>query len=231
MGFQVVVPELGRGFHRLECAQSARALAPPGSRVAIAPLAAVVAPIAFPAAAPAGVAAIRHLGAPALTLGLLAAGTAAASLLWLQVLSPDPTGFALIRTDAPRAAADETVEARVSALLGPATPAEQPAAPREDTARPIVISTGSASGGASARGAAGGGPSTAARRPSNGGREASQGGGKHDAKGKSKGHHARGLGHLKHGDSTGNHSPGHGNSPGAASNSGHGKSHGHGKKN
>ena len=45
LGFQVVVPELGRGFDRIECAQSARTLAGPGSRLAAAPLVAIVEPL------------------------------------------------------------------------------------------------------------------------------------------------------------------------------------------
>ena len=104
MGFQVVIPELGRGFDRLECAQSARARAGPGSRIAVAPLATVVEPIAVAAAAPVALTALRPFGAPAATLGLLAAGTAAAAVLWLRVLGTDPAGFPLSRGDAPQAA-------------------------------------------------------------------------------------------------------------------------------
>jgi hypothetical protein len=228
MGFQVVIPELSRGFDRIECALSARALAGPGSRVAVPPLAAVVQPIAFAAATPAAAVAMRRLGAPAATLGLLAAGTAAAALLWLRVLGTDPAVFPGLRGDAPRAAAGETVEAQVSASTGGTeAPVQGPASPRADTPRPTVISAPSAAE-ETARPTVRD-PAPVARLPA----DERGGGGKHEAGHGGKG---KGLGHVKHGDSNGQHSPGHGGSPGASSSAGpskgagHGKSHGHGKK-
>ena len=235
MAFQVVIPELGRGFDCIDCAQSARALAGPGSRVAVAPVAAVVEPIAVAAAAPVAVAAFRPLSPHAATLGLLAAGTAAAALLWLRVLGADPAGFPLIPGDAPRAAAGETVEARVAESPGgTTTPVAEPGNPRTDTPRPILIGA-AATSDAAGRPAARGEPPLVARRPSDQRGGGSQGGGKHAAKGKGKGHHGKGhqgkgLGHTKHGDSGGQHSPGHGSSQGASSSHAHGKSAGHGKK-
>jgi hypothetical protein len=236
MAFQVVIPELGRGFDRIECAQSARALAGPGSRIAVAPVAAVVEPIAVAAAAPVTLAALRPLSQPVATLGLLAAGTAAAALLWLRVLGTDPAGFPLIRGDAPQAAAGETVEAGVSESPGDtATPLAEPANPRADTPRRILVAATAPARDAAGRSTAGGEPPRVARRPSDE-RGGSQGGGKHAAKGNGKGHKGKGLGHVKHGDTNGQHSPGHGSSQGASSShahgqsAGHSKSHRHGKK-
>jgi hypothetical protein len=233
MGFQVVIPELGRGFCRIECAQSARALAGPGSLIAVAPLAAVVEPIAAAAAAPVALTALRPFGAPAATLGVLAAGTAAAAFLWLRVVGTDPAGFPLLRGAAPPAAAGETIEARVAeSLIGTATAVAEPFDQRADTPRRIFISTTASTRDAAGRPTTAGEPPRVARRPADQRGGDSQGGGKHGAKDKvkSNGHQGKGLGHAKHGDGYGQHSPGHGSSPGASSGNSQGKSAGHGKK-
>jgi hypothetical protein len=115
LGFQVIVPELGRGFDRIDCARSARALAGPGSRIAAVPLVALAAPVALPATAAAVAAPLpRLLGSTAATLGILAAGTAAAVLLWMRVVGTDTTSYTLGRLTAPPAFGHKTVRAEIA---------------------------------------------------------------------------------------------------------------------
>jgi hypothetical protein len=243
LDFQVVIPELGRGFDRIECAQTARALASPGSRIAAAPLAAVVEPIGL--AAPGPTAALQTFAAPAGTIGLLAAGTAAAVFLWLRVLGTDPVGFPFIRADAPRAAAAATVESRVSRRTPETTaPVTEAATPQAENPRRIVISAPSSGGSTVAGQAAGGEPTVLARQPSASDRGVDQqgsgkgkGNSKAKGKGKDKGHHGNAQGHVKHGGSGGGgQGGGHAGGPGGSSGhgqgngGGYGKSHGHGKK-
>jgi hypothetical protein len=124
--FQVVVPELGRGFDRIDCARSARTLASPTSRFAGAALVALAAPAAA-ATAPAAVGttapAHRLLGSTAATLGLLAAGAAAAAVLWLRVVGTDTSSYTLGRLTAPPAFGHNRVQAQVEAAPTPTPPA------------------------------------------------------------------------------------------------------------
>jgi hypothetical protein len=229
VGFQVVIPELGQGFDRVECARTARALAPAGSAIALAPLASAVAPLGLPAAA-APVAAWRSASVPATTLGLLAAGTAAAVFLWLRVLGTDQAGFPLLRGDAPPAAAGETVEAQFQQRTY-ATAREAPASTHADNPTRIVV-VSAAAGGAVAPSPTSSEELRHARRPSSGdeGGLARDGNGTNKGgKDKSKGQHGKGkgLGHVKHGDANGSHTPGHGN-PGAGSSQSKSNGQGHG---
>jgi hypothetical protein len=153
-GFQVVVPELGRGFDRIDCAKSARALAGPGSRIAAAPLVALAAPVAATAALPARAAAIaapvpRVLGSTAATLGILAAGTAAAVLLWMRVVGTDTTSYTLGRLTAPPAFGHKTVRAQIApapqAGLALGTPATAPVENLVVVASPTLRAAGATS--------------------------------------------------------------------------------------
>lgn len=211
--FQVVVPELGRGFDRLECAQSARALAGPGTRLAATPLVAIVEPLAaglVPAAA-GSAPALRSLGTPAATLGLLAAGTAAAVFLWLRVLGADPSSFTLGRLGAPPAFGHETVQAHVEFAPPHAGSAERKARDSAASATVVKLVTApSPTGFAPAppkNGVNKPGPSssrTLARLTPTPGSGRATG----------KGHPKHGKGHSKHGEIDGAHSPGHGQSQG-----------------
>lgn len=222
--FQVVVPELARGFDRLECARSARSAAGPGARIAAAPLVAVVEPLAALAAPSTSPVPLRPLGAPAATLGLLAAGTAAAIFLWLRVLGTDPARFPFDRSAAPPAVAGETMAAqdgRAPTETGPqpaGPPAEQPVPGAFATvlaAAPVPDAGGSPAGGARARPVSSRPLVTRTATPA---RSAPA-----DSTGPGKGHGKRGLGlgHEKHGDSAASHRPGHGHANGH----GHGKGH------
>jgi hypothetical protein len=225
LAFQVVVPELGRGFDRIECAHNARALALPSSAVAPAPLAAVVEPLAVSAlAAPAAVPALRPVGVPLATLGLLAAGTVTAVYLWLRILGAEPTGFPFSRGLVPKATHDETVQAHVQSgpaqiptrtiLSSTTRPAPEPA--------PVLVSTNGAARVLS---------STARRPTRRFVTRARSTAGESPVHGKGKGHAKHGKGHHKHGETDGVHNPGHGGHGSAASAGTHGKSHGkgHGK--
>jgi hypothetical protein len=221
LGFQVVVPELGRGFDRIECAQSARALAGPGSRLAATPLVAIVEPVsaALMPTAVGSAPALRPLGTPAATLGLLAAGTAAAVFLWLRVLGADPSSFTLGRLAAPPAFSHETVQTHVEAA--PAGINGKPA-PARTANRVTELLRGPGPAG-TAPGEPGGGSSnppppsqpsppsspTPARPPAS---EPDDDDDDDDDHG-----HKHGKGHSKHGEEDGVHSPGHGH-------------HGHGEK-
>jgi hypothetical protein len=134
LGFQVVVPELGRAFDRIECAQSARASAGPAARIAAVPLVAPAQPLMAAALAPAvpTAAAARGTLVPVpTTLGLLAAGTAAAVVLWVNVLGADPSSFSLGPFNPPPAFGHQTIQAEVAPAPTPpaaqGTSAEQPA--------------------------------------------------------------------------------------------------------
>jgi hypothetical protein len=224
VGFQVVIPELRRGFDRIECAQSARALATAGSAIATRPSTAIVPPIAATAARPSAVRVLSALGASAATLGVLAAGAAAATLLWWGALGTDSDRFPLVRAGAPPAAAGETVEARVVPGAAPGVGASNP---RADVPRRILVALPSPRDAAPSAPEAGE-PSEPTRHSSrNGGAQTRQSaGGKHDTgQDEAKGHPGLGNGHVKHGDTRDNHSPGHGHGKG----SGQGKSNGQGQ--
>ena len=227
LSFQVVVPELGRGFDRIECAQSARVLAALGSRIAAAPLVAVVEPIAAPASALGRVAALRPIAAPAATVGLLAAGTAAAAALWVPVLGTDTARFPLDRGAAPPAVAQETVHADVFHTpdeSGRSVVGAHRARPVPDAARPVVTASREhprrSTHPEASRPARSTGRSVVTRatvgtaaRPT--------------APETGKGHIKRGKGHYKHGETDGIHEPGHGRH-GPHGHRGHGH-RGHGK--
>jgi hypothetical protein len=232
LDFQVVIPELCRGFDRIECAQAARALASPGSRIAPAPLAAAVEAIGPAAAGPAGT--LQPLAAPAATIGLLAAGTTAAVSLWLRVVGTDPAGFPFIRSDAPEAAASQRVESRVSQRT-PETmaPATNPTSSPTETPRRIVITAPTAGSTTVAEPESRVEQSVLARQPSAGDRTVGQQAGGEEknggkSKGKDKSHTGKAKGHVKHGGS-GGHGGVHSGGPGR--NSGHGQENGavHGK--
>jgi hypothetical protein len=228
MGFQVVIPELGRGFDRIECAQTARLLATPGSRIAAVPVAAVIAPITAATIAP--VLGLRPLTTPAATLGFLAAGTAVAALLWVRVLGTEPAAFPFLSASAPPAAASETVKANPGAEETGNTGATATASARADTPRPVVLRSSGGSGAAVVPAVARVTARAAGPSGSRGGSHTKNGGGK--AKHKSN-HGHDGKGHTKHGDSGTSHQPGHGQSSGqSAGSSGHGggSGHGHSKK-
>jgi hypothetical protein len=218
LGFQVVVPELGRGFDRVECAQSARSLASPGSRIAAAPLGAVVRPVGLTAAA-APLPIFRPLSAQAATAGLLAAGTVAAAFLWLRVLGTDTVGYPFNREAAPRAVAGQTVEAHVRpSSAPPSASVDRTASPSPDSVPRVVVVRPSAGGGTIAAPARSESPARPSRQPAGGG-GGEQGNGKGEGKGFGEKDAGKGKGHVKHGDTQGSHSSGHGQS-----NAGGGKS-------
>jgi hypothetical protein len=140
LGFQVVVPELGGGFCRIDCAQNARA-AGPAARLAVAPLAAVPGRRMAAALAPATAAvAARSLPPAAAPLGLLVAGTAAAIVLWARVLGADPTHFTLGPLSPPPAFGRETVQAEVAPKQGPArSPLAQNGRPQAATTQGVAF--------------------------------------------------------------------------------------------
>src|SRR5919108_4192429 len=132
-GFQVVVPGLGQGFDRVDCALEASALGLP----AIAPPAAtgaIAAPVAVAAGAAAGApaaaaAATGEVGRAPLLVGanlaLLAAGTAATVYLWLRVFGADPTSLVLPAESAAPPFERSTVPAAID-LTPAAAPRPQP---------------------------------------------------------------------------------------------------------
>jgi hypothetical protein len=224
LGFQVVVPELGRGFDRIECAQSARALAGPGSRLAATPLVAIVEPVptALMPAALGSARALRPLGTPAATLGLLAAGTAAAVFLWLDALGADPSSFTLGRLSAPPAFGHQTIQAHVEPVPPRAGPAERKAPDRPAPVTVVKFVTAPSPTGFAPAPATDGAdkpqPSSDKPQPSSPptlARSATlppRGSGPGKATGK--GHAKHGKGHAKHGETDGVHSPGHGQGKG-----------------
>jgi hypothetical protein len=231
LGFQVVVPELGRGFDRIECAQSARTLAGPGSRLAAAPLVAIAKPVpaALMPAAVGSARALVPLGTPAATLGLLTAGTAAAVFLWLNALGTDPSSFTLGRLSAPPAFGHQTIQAHVETAPPGTGPAERKA---PDRAAPVtvvkVVTAPSPTGLAPSPAGLAPNPAGLAPAPATDGasepqpsspptlaRPATQpDGGSGPGKATGKGHAKHGKGHAKHGETDGAHSPGHGQGKG-----------------
>lgn len=223
--FQIVVPELGRGFDRIDCARNARTTASPNRRFAAVPLVALAAPAA--AAAPVAgvrrhVAGYRLLGSTAATLGLLAAGTAAAALLWVNVVGTDTSSYTLGRLTAPPAFGHDRVQAQVEAGSTPA-PAEPVTTVTVERVVTVPVPT---------RGVAGlepteppsprtSPPDRVSRPPTPASRPAHETG---------KGHPKIGKGHSKHGEDDGLHRPGHGKStpPEGKSKAVGSRSHGHG---
>jgi hypothetical protein len=214
LGFQVVVPELARGFDRIECARSARTLGAAGA-LAVAPLIAVIEPIGAALVPATSSRALRPLAsAPVAALGLFAAGTAAAAYLWVGVLGADSTRFTPVQSALARALGHETVQANVQA---PRPSGERRPAPEAVvrlvsavpvTAAPVLPSPTTARPHPSAHPPAKPPPAPVAR-PTAGSKETGRGHAKH------------GKGHLRHGEVGGVHTPGHGKS--------HGHGHGHKK--
>jgi hypothetical protein len=222
LGFQVVVPELGRGFDRIECAQSARTLAGPWSRLAATPLVAIVEPVpaALVPAAVGSASALRPLGTPAATLGLLAAGTAVAVFLWLNALGTDPRSFTLGRLSAPTAFGHQTIQAHVEPAPPRSGPAERKA---PDRAAPVTVvqfvtapsPTAPSPTGLAPAPATDGADEPQPASPPTLARPATQPrGGSGPGKATGKGHAKHGKGHAKHGETDGAHSPGHGQGKG-----------------
>jgi hypothetical protein len=224
LGFQVVVPELGRGFDRIECAQSARAAAGPAARIAATPLIAAADPLTAAALAPAAAAAVpRALTPSAATFSLLAAGTAVAVVLWARILGADTTSFSLGPFSPPPAFGHETVKGEVVPPRSQDRSARPPESGTGATVRTVVAAAGvralsptplvltrslPVSRSASSRSAL---------------RQLTAG----PTKSTGKGHAKRGKGHEKHSTAPGS---GHGNSNGGdAPKADHGKSAGKGK--
>jgi hypothetical protein len=255
--FQIVVPELSRGFDSIECANRARSQALPGSRIRAMPLVALVEPIA--ARAPGGGPGLlgRPLATSAATLGLLAAGTAAAALLWLRVVSPDPTGFPLTNSAAPPAVSAETL--RADTRPGPeGAGAGTPAFSKKGTASAATVlaaagraGEGAAVGAPTDLGTGHGGETTSTTRPlarpavsspstvaarttdkglvkhGKGHARPGKGHGKGHAK-HGKGHHTHGKGHHTHGKTTETHSTGTGHGRTLSPHAAPSHGHGHG---
>ncbi|MGH3022475.1 MAG: hypothetical protein ACRDNI_02360, partial [Gaiellaceae bacterium] len=132
-GFQIVVPGLGRGFDRVECAIEASVLGLPPAAPPPAP--AVVGALAPAAAAAAAPAALGASSAPALVganLALLAAGTAATIYLWLRVFGADATSV-MVPADS---AAPPFERSTVAASIDLAPAATRKPAPERTSARP-----------------------------------------------------------------------------------------------
>ena len=237
LGFQVVVPELGRGFDRIDCARSARTTASPSRRFPTVPLVALAAPAA---AATAPVASVRRyapgyrlLGSTAATLGLLAVGTATAALLWVRVVGTDTSSYTLGRLTAPPAFGHDRVQAQVEAASTP-TPPEVVTTVTVERVVTVPAPTGGVAGleptePPSQRTSP---QDRLSRPPTPASRPAHETG---------KGHPKIGKGHSKHGEVGGLHTPGHGKSsqhehkskgPGGTPGGrgqGHGHRQGHGK--
>jgi hypothetical protein len=127
-GFQVVVPGLGMGFDRVECALEASATGVP--LIESPPPLPIAAPrpaLALPAVATASVATLPAAGAagarPTVLVGanlaLLAAGTAATIYLWMRVFSPDAAFQPAPAEHAALAFARSTVSAEIDLASGP----------------------------------------------------------------------------------------------------------------
>jgi hypothetical protein len=99
-GFQVVVPGLGQGFDRVECAHEANAMGLPASSAAgaVGPPVPIVATAAAAGAAGGASGAAHAARTPLLVgskLALLAAGTAVTVFLWLRVFAAEPASLRL----------------------------------------------------------------------------------------------------------------------------------------
>jgi hypothetical protein len=198
LSFQVIVPELARGFDRVECARSARALGSRATPIAATPLGAIAEPFtaaALPAAA-AAYSRLRPAPAQLATFGLLAAGAAAAAFLWLRVLGPDTAAFEFSRAAVPPAFAHESVQAHVQPSS--THPAARPAAGEPSRAPVTVSSTAILVSSAPS-------PSGSVHRS-----PASRPVARPQTQATNDRHHGRGEGHVKHGETDGVHSPGHG---------------------
>jgi hypothetical protein len=126
-GFQVVVPGLGMGFDRVECALEASATGVPliesppplpiaAPRPALALPAVVTAGAGLPAA---GAASARPPVLVGANLALLAAGTATTIYLWMRVFSPDAAFQPAPAEHAAAAFARSSVSAEIDLASGP----------------------------------------------------------------------------------------------------------------
>jgi hypothetical protein len=225
LGFQVVVPELARGFDRIECAGSARALGGAGAAPVL-PLVAVVEPIGAGPPLAAGVPLRALAAAPLAAIGLFAAGTAAAAYLWGGVLGADPTRFVASHAPIAKAFGHESVQVQVQpARPGPAKRPAAEAAANLAAARQRTAPAGAPSGATAT--APPSPPESARRIPASVARTGAPA--KQTVKGRAghgKGHLKHGKGHLMHGEIGGVHVPGHGQSHGHA----HSQTHRHGPK-
>jgi hypothetical protein len=192
-------------------------------------------PAALMPAAVGSARALRPLIAPAATLGLLAAGTAAAVALWLNALGADPNSFTLGRLSAPPAFGHQTVQAHVQSAPPRTGRAERRAPDRPAPTATVTVvqfvTAPSPTGFAPAPATDGAGsagepqpssppklarPATVPPRGSGPGKATGEGHAKH-GKGHAKhgkGHAKHGKGHAKHGETDGAHSPGHGQGKG-----------------
>jgi hypothetical protein len=141
-GFQVVVPGLGLGFDRVDCAFEASATGVPlVESPPPLPITARRPALALPAVATAGAAALPAAAAastrpPVLVganLALLAAGTAATIYLWMRVFSPDATFQPVPAEHAAAAFARSSISAEI-------------VMPTEPTARPQPVAFGGEDG-------------------------------------------------------------------------------------
>jgi hypothetical protein len=170
--FQVVVPGLGQGFDRVECALEASAMGLPAVSAPPAPPPVVV-PAPPPVVVPAGLAAGAAAGAPAAlaalsaeparaplllgtNLALLGAGTAATIYLWLRVFGADATSVILPADSAAPPFERSTVAASIdltpaatrtpapesSVRGGDGQPAAQPVTPAPAPAAPAPAAGG-----------------------------------------------------------------------------------------
>jgi hypothetical protein len=156
-GFQVVVPGLGMGFDRVDCALEASATGIP--LVESPPPLPIAAPrpaLALPAMAVAGASPLPAAGAasvrPSLLVGanlaLLAAGTAATIYLWMRVFSPDAAFQSAPAEHAAPAFARSSVSAEIELASEPtAKPQPEvvafgngPGAPRATDSRAVAVS-------------------------------------------------------------------------------------------
>lgn len=125
-GFQVVVPGLGEGFDRVECAEIALARGIPPAPPPIPPPAegeAFPAPTLVAAAAPVPAAHARRPFLVGANVALLAAGAAAAVYLWLRVFAADPSSSLTLAGSATPAQGRATVPSQiVGGLRGSSQP-------------------------------------------------------------------------------------------------------------
>jgi hypothetical protein len=148
-GFQVVVPGLGQGFDRVECAEIALARGVAPAAPPAAPLPAVVKPFPAPAlgAAAAPVATVLDrrpflLGA---NVALLAAGTAVTVYLWLRVFGADPSSSLSLPAESGTPAWERaTVPAAIDTTPEGATRPEREAVPARRTPRAVAPATSEA---------------------------------------------------------------------------------------
>ena len=173
-GFQVVVPGLGEGFDRIECAEIALARGVPSAPPI--PLPADVEPSPAPAlvaaAAPVAAALDRRPFLLGANVALLAAGTAVTVYLWLRVFAADPSSSLSLPANATPAQGRATVPSQIDGGTpgssqpdrnGPAgasvdAPSEGEAQPTASTEPPPVLISNPSPRSPSSNGGGSGGP-------------------------------------------------------------------------